>query len=81
MSQSARGNNTHFLFHFGFVGQIDEIVHRIKAEMKQEMRVIATGGLAHMISRESKTIDKVDNFLTLTGLRVLYERNIPVSKE
>ena len=65
---------------FGFVGQIDEIVRRIKAEMKQEMRVIATGGLAKMISRESKTIDKVDNFLTLTGLRVLYERNQPEPK-
>ena len=61
---------------FGFVGQIDEIVRRIKAEMKQEMKVIATGGMARMISRESKTIDKVDNFLTLTGLRVLYERNL-----
>ncbi|MBO5516143.1 MAG: type III pantothenate kinase, partial [Schwartzia sp.] len=61
---------------FGFVGQIDEIVRRIKAEMKQEMKVIATGGMAKMISRESKTIDKVDNFLTLTGLRVLYERNL-----
>ncbi|MGP1366378.1 MAG: type III pantothenate kinase [Schwartzia sp. (in: firmicutes)] len=65
---------------FGFVGQIDEIVRRIKAEMKQDMRVIATGGLAKMISRESKTIDKVDNFLTLTGLRVLYERNQPEPK-
>ena len=61
---------------FGFVGQIDEIVRRIKAEMKMEMKVIATGGMAKMISRESKTIDKVDNFLTLTGLRVLYERNL-----
>ena len=66
---------------FGFVGQIDEIVRRIKAEMNQEIRVIATGGLAHMISRESKTIDKVDNFLTLTGLRVLYERNIPSPRD
>ena len=65
---------------FGFVGQIDEIVRRIKAEMKQDMRVIATGGMAKMISRESKTIDKVDNFLTLTGLRVLYERNQPEPK-
>lgn len=65
---------------FGFVGQIDEIVRRIKAEMKQDMRVIATGGMAKMISRESKTIDKVDNFLTLTGLRVLYERNQPEAK-
>ncbi|MGP1471301.1 MAG: type III pantothenate kinase [Schwartzia sp. (in: firmicutes)] len=65
---------------FGFVGQIDEIVRRIKAEMREDMRVIATGGLAKMISRESKTIDKVDNFLTLTGLRVLYERNQPEPK-
>ena len=62
---------------FGFVGQIDEIVRRIKAEMKQEMKVVATGGLARMIARESKTIEKVDTFLTLTGLRVLYERNLP----
>lgn len=60
---------------FGAVGQIDEIVRRIRLEMKEDLRVIATGGLARMISRESKTIDKVDNFLTLTGLRVLYERN------
>ena len=65
---------------FGFVGQIDEIVRRIKAEMREDMRVIATGGMAKMISRESKTIDKVDNFLTLTGLRVLYERNQPEVK-
>ena len=61
---------------FGFVGQIDEIVRRIKAEMDTEPRVIATGGLATMIKKKKKTIDKIDHFLTLTGLRVLYERNI-----
>lgn len=61
---------------FGFVGQIDEIVRRIKEEMKMEMTVVATGGYARMIQRESKTIDKIDHFLTLTGLRVLYERNM-----
>ena len=61
---------------FGYVVQIDEIVNRIKAEMKEEkVTVVATGGYARMISRESKTIDKIDHFLTLTGLRVLYERN------
>ena len=61
---------------FGYVGQIDEIVNRIKAEMKAEkVTVVATGGYARMISRESKTIDRIDHFLTLTGLRVLYERN------
>ncbi len=60
---------------FGYVGQIDEIVRRIKAEFAADMKVIATGGLATMIQKESNTIDKIDHFLTLTGLRVLYERN------
>ena len=62
---------------YGYVGQIDEIVSRIRAEMGEDWhaKVIATGGLAKMISKESKTIDKIDHFLTLSGLRVLYERN------
>ena len=60
---------------FGYVGQIDEIVRRIKAEFGKDMKVIATGGLARMIAKESSTIDKVDHFLTLTGLQALYERN------
>ena len=62
---------------YGFVGQIDEIVRRIKAELAMEMKVVATGGFARMVAKESQTIDKVDHFLTLTGLRVLYERNQP----
>ncbi len=61
---------------YGYVGQIDAIVTRIKEELGKEMKVIATGGFARMISKESKTIDKVDHFLTLTGLRALYERNV-----
>ncbi len=60
---------------FGYVGQIDEIVRRIKTEYGKDMKVIATGGLARMIAKESATIDKVDHFLTLTGLQALYERN------
>ena len=60
---------------FVYVGQIYEIVRRIRYEYGSEMKVIATGGLARMIARESATIDKVDHFLTLTGLRALYERN------
>ncbi len=60
---------------YGYVGQIDEIVRRIREEAGKEMRVVATGGLARMIANESRTIDKVDHFLTLSGLRVLYERN------
>ena len=60
---------------FGFVGHIDEIVRRIKEEYGKPMKVVATGGFAKMIVKESKTIDDIDHFLTLTGLRVLYERN------
>ncbi len=61
---------------FGYVGQIDGIVNRIKDELQfPSMKVIATGGLAKMIQKESQTIDCIDHFLTLTGLRVLYERN------
>ena len=63
---------------FGYVGQIDEIVRRIKVELNggaEKVQVIATGGMATMIFNESKTIDKIDHFLTLNGLRTLYERN------
>ena len=60
---------------FGYVGQIDGIVRRIKDEYGGAMKVIATGGFARMIARESATIDKVDHFLTLSGLAVLFARN------
>lgn len=61
---------------FGFTGQVDEIVRRMKEELDSDAKVIATGGLANLIAKQSKSIDKVEHFLTLTGLRVLYERNI-----
>lgn len=60
---------------FGFTGQVDEIVRRMKAEMGSNPKVIATGGLANLIARESKTIDYVERFLTLDGLNILYKRN------
>ena len=66
---------------YGYVGQIDEIVRRIKKEMGRDMEVVATGGLARMITKESATINHVDHFLTLTGLQALYERNADKTHE
>lgn len=59
---------------YNAVGGIDEIVKRIKKKFKGKVRVIATGGLAPTISKESKTIEKINPTLTLEGLRIIYER-------
>lgn len=59
---------------FGAVGQIDEIVRRMRLEMEGAPRVIATGGLAGVVAAHSATIDVVDPDLTLHGIRLVEER-------
>jgi type III pantothenate kinase len=60
---------------YGYVGQVEGIVSRIKKQFSQEPMVIATGGLAVLIAEECEMIDQVDPFLTLKGLNLIYQKN------
>lgn len=60
---------------YGYVGQAEGIVARMKKQSDEKPMVIATGGMASLIAAESKAIDKVDPFLTLKGLYLIYKRN------
>ena len=61
---------------YGYVGQINHIVAKMKEELNMHWaRVIATGGLSRLIASDSNAIDVIDGLLTLKGLRLIYERN------
>lgn len=60
---------------YGFIGQVEGIVSRMKQMTKEEPLVIATGALAKLIAAETTAIDVVDEHLTLNGLHIIYKRN------
>jgi type III pantothenate kinase len=60
---------------YGYAGLVDGLVGRLKRELGYPCKVIATGGLARLIAPLTETVESVDDNLTLTGLRLIYERN------
>jgi type III pantothenate kinase len=60
---------------YGFAGQVDGILRRLRAEIADDLEAIATGGLAEHIVPHTEEIDETDDLLTLTGLRLVHERN------
>jgi type III pantothenate kinase len=64
-------------FLYGFAGVVDSLVARIRGELGTDAKVIATGGLAGRVASECKAIDRVEPFLTLEGLRMIFELNRP----
>ena len=63
--------------YYGYLGLIDGILERLIAELGDDVKVVATGGLATLMGGGSKYIREVDDLLTLEGLRIIYERNLP----
>ncbi len=60
---------------YGYVGLVDYIIRRMKGELNKDAFVVATGGLARLISDESEEVNEVDSLLTMEGLRIIFEKN------
>lgn len=60
---------------FGYVSMVEGMVNRFRAELGSDMKVVATGGLAEVVAKETKVIDVISPWLTLEGLRLIWELN------
>lgn len=60
---------------YGHVGLVNYLIHRMKAELGRDCRVVATGGMAVLVKDDAPEIDVLDGLLTLKGLRLIYEKN------
>jgi len=67
--------------YYGYLGLVDGVIELLLKEMGKDTKVVATGGLASLFGSGSKYIKTVDDLLTLDGLRIVWERNLPVKSE
>ena len=74
IATSTRGAMQSGLYH-GYAGLVDGVLEKMIVEMDSRPRLIATGGLAPVIAPASRLIEKIDETLTLDGLRLIYERH------
>jgi type III pantothenate kinase len=68
-------DNIQIGLYYGYIGLVDGILERMMVELGPETKIIGTGGLTKLIAGDCKYLHQVDDMLTLTGLRLIWERN------